>query len=217
MIARPLNAPNVLLVEGNTEQMVIPELMEANGVLWPRATPPVHIEDCKSIDQLLHPSRIKLEVQSEATRRLGIVLDADNDPMERWKKIANRLTKYRPDFPAEPRPEGTIMTVAEGPTVGIWMMPNNTTTGMLETMLVAMANAQNAGLLAFAGEQVLAAKSQGARYKQVHLDKAHIHTWLAWQDPPGEQLHRAIQNRVLDPQSAASKPFVDWFKRLFEL
>lgn len=43
------------------------------------------------------------------------------------------------------------------------------------------------------------------------------HTWLAWQDEPGKQLHQAVEHGIFDPQSPRSRPFVKWFRRLFEL
>ena len=52
-------------------------------------------------------------------------------------------------------------------------------------------------------------------FKDVHKTKAVIHTWLAWQDEPGPQLHEAVKHRVLDPKKPESRAFVDWFRRLF--
>jgi len=50
-----------------------------------------------------------------------------------------------------------------------------------------------------------------------HLDTSPLHTWLAWQKPPGLQLHDAVKQRLLDPTADASKPFVTWFCDLFEV
>ena len=55
----------------------------------------------------------------------------------------------------------------------------------------------------------------GTPFKDVHRTKAEIHTWLAWQDPTDLRLHEAVKHTVLDPARLESRPFVDWFKRLF--
>jgi len=62
-----------------------------------------------------------------------------------------------------------------------------------------------------------AKRDHGAMFKNVHYDKATIHTWLAWMDPPGERLGGAIRAKILDATSARAQPFVAWFRRLYEL
>lgn len=54
-------------------------------------------------------------------------------------------------------------------------------------------------------------------WKDVHADKAEMHTWLAWQDPPGLQLHEAVLNQLLDVQAPLAQAFVGWMRRLYEL
>lgn len=53
--------------------------------------------------------------------------------------------------------------------------------------------------------------------KPTHHDKADIHTWLAWRDPPGRQLHDAVKQRILRPDSPHAAPFVRWFRRTFDV
>jgi hypothetical protein len=54
-------------------------------------------------------------------------------------------------------------------------------------------------------------------YVDTHCDKANIYTWLAWQNPPGRQLHQAIIERILNPQHPNAQKFVKWFKNLYGL
>jgi hypothetical protein len=44
---------------------------------------------------------------------------------------------------------------------------------------------------------VTEAKTKGAKFIDEHIDKAYIYSWLAWQKPPGRQLHNAIQEEIL--------------------
>ncbi len=73
------------------------------------------------------------------------------------------------------------------------------------------------GLYEIAGTCVAEAKRNGAPFKDVHRTKAEIHTWLAWQDEPGKQLHQAVHHRVLDPAKPESRSFVNWFRQLFDV
>jgi hypothetical protein len=96
-------------------------------------------------------------------------------------------------------------------------MPDNKSNGMLETFLGYLVPNPNDILLSVAQEAVLKAKSLGAPFKESHTSKANIHTWLAWQAPPGRQLHQAVMERILSPSSQSASPFVAWFCRLFEI
>nr|WP_293154524.1 DUF3226 domain-containing protein [Okeania sp. SIO2C9] len=50
-----------------------------------------------------------------------------------------------------------------------------------------------------------------------HTDQANIHTWLAWQNPPGRQLHNAVIERILNPKHPQAQIFINWFKTLYDL
>ena len=96
-------------------------------------------------------------------------------------------------------------------------MPDNQFSGMLEDFLVQLIPENSRDLLEIAENCVAEARRNGAPFKEVHRTKAEVHTWLAWQDEPGKQLHQAVDHRVLDPEKPESRPFVDWFRRLFQL
>ena len=57
----------------------------------------------------------------------------------------------------------------------------------------------------------------GATIRPAHYDKGELHTWLAWQEPPGLQIHMAVKAKLLKPSDQVIAPFVGWFRRLFEL
>ncbi|WP_331852485.1 DUF3226 domain-containing protein [Microcystis viridis] len=54
-------------------------------------------------------------------------------------------------------------------------------------------------------------------YRDYHLDKANIHTYLAWQDPPGKQLHDAVKQRILNRSHPQSANFLRWLQGLYEI
>ena len=88
---------------------------------------------------------------------------------------------------------------------------------MLEDFVVQLIPDDSRDLYELASNCVAEAKRNGAPFRDVHERKAEIHTWLAWQDPPDLRLHEAVKGPVLDPTRPESRPFVDWFRRLFRV
>lgn len=94
-------------------------------------------------------------------------------------------------------------------------MPDNRSRGMLETFLALLVPTST--LLDHARAAHGEAIRLGAPCRPPHADKALVHTWLAWQDPPGRQLHEAVRDRVLDTASPHADAFVAWFRDVFEV
>ncbi|MBF2051650.1 MAG: hypothetical protein IGS54_30515 [Elainella sp. C42_A2020_010] len=210
--------PKVLLVEGKQDVRVIPELIEANGINWgTRKNPVVHIRDYDGYQNLADPDVISTELQASGLSVLGIMIDADENPLGRWQSIRSAILKSIPDIPESLPEEGLIHTTPTGIKLGIWMMPDNKMHGMLETFLAYMIPTGNEPLWQFAQEAAQEAKTRGAVFTDSHLDKANIYTWLAWQNPPGRQLHQAIIERILNPNHPNAQRFVDWFITLYKL
>ncbi|NJL55795.1 hypothetical protein HC928_11830 [bacterium] len=76
---------------------------------------------------------------------------------------------------------------------------------------------ENESIWQYAQEAAKEAKNKGAAFINAHYDKAYIYTWLAWQDPPGRQLHNAVMERILDPTHPKAQTFVSWFRQLYDL
>jgi hypothetical protein len=112
--------------------------------------------------------------------------------------------------------EGTIIEESLLPIAGIWLMPNNQLPGMLEDF-VGFLVPQGDPLWNRAGECLNGIPAEHRRFYDVNRSKAHIHTWLAWQDEPGTPLGSAITKRYLDADAAHAKLLMDWVRRLFNL
>ena len=211
------NSKKLLLVEGEKDKRVVPYLMEKNGIAWTRGLEPVNIKaiggnELTKADAAAYYKQSELEV-------LGIILDADSDIDATWKKLTELFGPHVPEFPKEVVVEGFIAKpTADGVTFGAWIMPDNQSRGMLETFLHFLVRAEHKELWQYACEATGRASTRySAPFKSVQIDKARIHTYLAWQDEPGAQLHEAINYAILDPQLPYSLPFVTWFKRLYGL
>ena len=200
-----------LLVEGAEELRVIPQLMEANGVTWNRGEEPLNIINCDGVENLLKPKYISAQLKTpNGLTHLGIVIDADEEPDNRWKSLYNACLPNIPNLPQNLPAEGLIITLESGLKFGVWMMPDNQSRGMLETFLAYLVPDNN--LWQYTQNKVIEAKQQGATYRDYHLDKANLHTYLAWQDPPGKQLHDAVKQRILNQSHPQSANFLRWLQ-----
>ena len=205
-----------LLVEGAEELRVIPQLMEANGVTWNRGEEPLNIINCDGVENLLKPKYISAQLKTpNGLTHLGIVIDADEEPDNRWKSLYNACLPNIPNFPQNLPAAGLIITLESGIKFGVWMMPDNQSRGMLETFLAYLVPDNN--LWQYTQNKVIEAKQQGATYRDYHLDKANIHTYLAWQDPPGKQLHDAVKQKILNQSHPQSVNFLRWLQELYEI
>ncbi|WP_243147108.1 DUF3226 domain-containing protein [Scytonema sp. UIC 10036] len=115
---------------------------------------------------------------------LGLMVDADDNPSGRWESIRNACLKTIPDIPDQLPNSGLVHSMANGIKFGVWLMPDNQMRGMLETFLAYMIPQLNEPLWQYAQEVVTEARNRGASFIYPHVDKANIHTWLAWQNPP---------------------------------
>ena len=210
--------PRKLLVEGDTDRSVIAGLMEANGVPWPDPPDsPVFIDSRGSVDEILKPGVLEAELGASELEALGVVVDANGDASTRWNRLRERCSSEFSDLPDQIPVEGLEVVHARGPRFGIWIMPDNRSTGMLEDWLVRLIPEASSPLYELARKCVSDSKRQGAPFKHVHRTKAEIHTWLAWQDEPGLRLYEAVVHRVLDPERPGSGQFVSWFTSLFRV
>jgi len=215
-MTRKRTSPRVLIVEGKDELRVLPELLELAGIPWPKGAEPVKIEEQDGVENILAPAFIETTLKASAVTMVGIVVDANGDPVARWEQLRARLAAIYPGFPSELPPTGVIHAVTDKPRIGAWLMPDNVRSGMLETLLLAL-RAGDPALHDHACAATSQARALGAPFRDSHREKAELHSWLAWQDPPGRQLHDAVRGRALPPTSPATDAFVAWFRQLFDL
>ena len=110
----------------------------------------------------------------------------------------------------------TIGVIVDAARVGLWVMPDNQSHGMLEDFLTAMADTAHPELMVESESAISNIESKGLQqYTPRHRPKAKIHTYLAWQKDPGSTLPQAIQKHYLDVSSENARPFVSWINRLF--
>jgi hypothetical protein len=210
--------PNKLLVEGDEEKRVIPYIMD-KYVAWGdrRDEWLVEIKEFGGIDGLLKPGVIEAESREPGLKALGIIIDANDQFVSRWTKLKDRCLAVSADFPEQLQPGGLIHQNEYGLRIGIWIMPDNQSRGMLETFLSNLIVPADAMLWAFAQDSCARSRDHGASYIDAHRDKANIHTYLAWLDPPGRSLHVSVLAKAVDARLALGEQFATWFIELYQL
>ncbi|BAZ17717.1 hypothetical protein NIES4071_95970 [Calothrix sp. NIES-4071] len=199
----------VLLVEGDNDCHVVMALCAAHNV--PET---FGIYQCNSDTGVLKRLNA-LIIRPNPPQVIGVMLDADSPSLEsRWQSIQSKLKHYNYTFPANPDINGTIIeSSANEPKLGFWLMPNNQDSGMLEDFCAELAVPTS---IAVARECVEEAKiKQATTFKEVHLSKAVIHTYLAWQDEPGRPLGQAITKQALRADTDIAIKFTNWLTELF--
>ena len=208
----------LLLVEGKEDQYAIAELM-AKHVPWGKTERewPVYIQPLGGVTQLLNEVIIGTYLKSSEAAICGIVLDANESFHVRWQQLRRCCEREFPSIPDDLPKEGLVLDNSSGRRLGVWIMPDNSSRGMLETFLTYLVRDQSDQLWLHACASADGATGKGAPYKRAHVDKARMHTWLAWQDPPGLPLGLAILQNVLSAEATGAGPFVRWFRSLFKL
>lgn len=207
-----------MIVEGQEDKFALIELM-GHHISWPddKERAPVWVELGGSADEILKTGYISSKLKESDVSVLGIVLDADEEITGRWNQISSLCADLFPTIPDTIPSEGLILENEDEMRFGVWIMPDNNSKGMLETFLAYLVPESSNPVLEYARDTVREAREKGASCRESHIDKAHVHTWLAWQDPPGQPLGRALTKKILDPHNVYAVPFVSWFRKLYRL
>ena len=151
---------------------------------------------------------------------VGIVVDADFNLDCRWGEIAEHfarpevMNKREISLPNRPCQQGTIIDEDAGfPRIGIWVMPNNSSTGELEDFVVQMVPAGNV-IWQKTKHYINGIPCHERPFDPEKTDRAKLYAWLATcKKPP--YIGFAISNRELNVQTPNCQLFVDWLTRLF--
>lgn len=205
----------ILLVEGKDDENSIKHIWKSYALEIV-----FQIKNKEGIEGVLEETDSSL-VDASDDLCLGIVIDADQDLSARWHQIRHILQTARyQNIPTMPDANGTIIQEQYKPTFGFWIMPDNVTDrGMLEDFLAFLVPDKETNKTWLAAEkcsqQILAEVEQEKRFSEIHLSKAKIHAYLAWQEEPGKPFGLALTAKYLQPLNPHCETFVGWLKRLF--
>lgn len=201
---------NLLLVEGKDDEHVFLSLLAHYNV--PNA---FRVKNTNGINKLM--DALELEVDSNELKHIGVVVDADVVLEDRWKALKSVLVKsgYN-SIPSTPNLNGTVIHDEERPTVGIWLMPNNVLPGMIEDFIKFLVPEDDV-LWPLAEDAVQRVIATDRKFRLSYTSKAHLHTWLAWQEEPGGPMGQAITKRYLNANAPYAQELISWIRQLFEI
>jgi hypothetical protein len=213
--------PNRLLVEGQDDLFSIVGLMR-HYVNWPKGKVknedhPVLIRAVGGVEEILEPNYIPALIKDPTIKTLGVMFDADNDPISRYSSFKNLCIPYFQKMPKQLSAGGLIEQNEEGKRIGLWIMPDNVSKGAIELFIKELV--PNTGIPSWqhAITSVIEARNKGATCRDCHVDKANLYSWLAWQDEPGQYPGHALTKKILDPKAPSAALFVKWFLELYSL
>lgn len=211
----PSSKSAFLIVEGKDDSIVIQTLFQQHAIAENFEIKDRYEDANGGKDKLL--ASIPVLLKTRGLTALGIVMDADQDISASWEALLYRLSSagYQ-NLPKQPHSPGTIIFEEDKPKIGIWLMPDNQANGMLEDFLSYLVPVEDQ-LLPIARNTLAAIESSNLnKYSLAHHSKALIHTWLAWQSPPGRPFGTAITVNILTSHQPLALLFIEWVKRLFE-
>lgn len=216
-----MSHPHLLLVEGDDDAHAIRNLLyqhdfPAAFVTDAGSDHDLAIKQMESVDDFPPAIRNELKVGPDLSA-LGVVADADQSVSEPWESIWRAFRSYdgngaEPSLPTEGW-VGTVPTFEHDEIpAGAWIMPDNDSEGALEEFAINLV--PDGDELWDYYEEVIEDLPE-RRFDDKYEAKAHIHTWLAWQEKPREPIGRAIKQGVLTTEADLVQHFVDWVRRLF--
>jgi hypothetical protein len=208
------SSPYRLFVEGPDDLHTAIHVLARNGYDWDdesKVRP--HVDSLGGVTKLLESLPVILKSSYE---RVGLVIDANASLSDRWAQLKARAASAGTELPVSPHPEGTIVSgLSPGSRLGVWLMPDNSSPGSLESFLSRLVPADDP-CWAYADEAASEARRRGARCPEKDHLKSQLHTWLAWQEESGLPFGTALRARVFQHDSQDALRFVSWFRRLFE-
>ncbi len=207
-----------LLVEGKDDQHVIYAIRDIYGI----SKKSFIVEEMGGVENVLKKTDSTL-VDGISDICLGIIIDADEDLNIQWQRIIGILRKADYDneiIPDNPDAAGTIIKQEFKPTFGVWIMPDNVTNrGMLEDFLEFLVPDKDTNPIWIkavkSSQEVLEEIEEESRFNNIHLSKAKIHAYLAWQKECGRPFGTSITAKYLQADNPNCEKFVEWLKRLF--
>ena len=207
----------ILIVEGADDEKVIEKLLKRRKIIYDNFS----IQSVGGIDKLL--KNVEIRIKSENHTAIGIVIDADENILDRWRNIENIFIKSGYENVPPLARSGVVFydnDVMDLPKIGIWIMPDNNLSGNLEDFIRTLIP-ESDDLIGIAEETIEDLISHKLnRFSSNKKSKAIIHTWLAWQEQPGMPLGRAITHRLLDKNyltdTKKANNFINWLQRMFK-
>ncbi len=195
----------VLLVEGPNDMHVVRHLW----FRYHQADPEFYISVKNNVEALIQD--IRGEILSETRTVVGILVDADDYPANRWRAVSDRIREAGIAPPNKPISSGTI--IEGNPRIGVWMMPDNQLPGELEDFIEKMIPSKDP-VWPLSEAYIDGIPQTARKFSDGKILKAKVYAWLAAREEP-RLMGTAIRAGDLSVNVPASADFVNWLRRLF--
>jgi hypothetical protein len=204
---------HLIVVEGADDVHAIGHLCRRHGIEYR-----FRVEEAGGYEALR--DSVDSYLDESDLRRIGFVIDANDRPLERWQSIRDVLHSTNCGYSTVPAACPAEGAVIDEPglrvVVGIWMMPDNASPGALEEFLRGLIPEGDVQWN-YACQSVRGIPGLSTDITDNWLNKANVHTWLAWRDDvPGKPIGTAIRSGDFDSQAMPARNFIDWVRRLFD-
>lgn len=203
-----MDSPDRLLVEGIEDYHVLTKLLKARDIAHS-----IHIDNKEGFNNLL--KSVYGEVNAPGRSKLGILVDANDNPSERWQVLRAALVDAGCRVPADNPPDGAPFRGPAEQRVGVWLLPDNTSPGELEDVVAAMIPPTDP-IWPRARDYVDRIPPSHRPFRPTKLLRAQVHAWLATRSRPRPMGVAIAQNdlRTAVPEATA---LVNWLTRMFDL
>ena len=218
---------NVLIVEGAKDRNFLNHVLISHGF----SRSPIADHDHFIIGRSGEPDELAIEIVvaggfNKISGKLktvfrpddydGIAIVADMDQIEdnRWESLRGSLTRHGfKQLPARLPTDGLVLAGDGNPSLAIWLMPDNLSAGLLESFACRLVSPEDRAWLHATTTVADLPEGTGTFSRERDLEKAQIHTWLAWQDEPGCPLGTAVAKHYLRTDHGSVALLCDWVVR----
>ena len=155
---------------------------------------------------------IRGEILAEGRKVVGILADGNDDLEARWRAVTDKIRSANINPPSNPDPGGTIINGS--PRVGIWLMPDNKSSGELEGFVAKMIPCDDA-VWPLSESYVDGIPKANRKFAKRKILRAKVHAWLATREYP-RLMDSAIGAGDLNVEGEVSNMFVSWLRELFK-
>jgi len=187
---------------------VLPVLKENKVLPYPQKLGRIALSDDTVRDRLTGTLR------TSGLERLCVVFDAERrTAQEHWEELREILLgEDYADCPAEMPPGGLIVEAEGKPRVGVWIMPDNVSPGMIEDLYTdAIAEDDRERMRA---EKFIDGIPEAERLFRAKRTKAVLGVWLSIQEDPMSP-GQALGRNAISSNQGKIQDFAAWLQKLF--
>jgi hypothetical protein len=217
---------SVIVVEGRGDQSFIEGFLAEIGKSAVKPFPPKELKLGvwgNGIDNLLKVIPLLInKIRAQDINQAGILVDADfageNGGFSlRRQQITEALAKegYAIPLPEDNSAGELFFHPNELAPIGLFIMPNHKDDGMLEDILKNMVNKNPYIQVLQHAKNVVQALNPKLFNDPLHISKAEIGTFLAWQKRPPADVKICLTNKIFDANTPAAELLKKWIDTVF--